>query len=53
MTAANEKPSSNSKLGGQQEANDNEVKGDKFNWIGISIDMKTLGLVPNIQLTKE
>lgn len=29
------------------------VQGDKFNWIGISIDMKSLALVPNIQLTKE
>lgn len=24
-----------------------------FNWIGISIHMKTLGLVPNIQLSKD
>jgi hypothetical protein len=24
-----------------------------FNWIGISIHMKTLGLVPNINLSKE
>ena len=29
------------------------IDDELFNWIGISIDMETLGLIPNISITKE
>ena len=37
----------------EQKKNDAEYKCDVFQWIGISIDTKTLGLVPNMQVTRE
>ena len=37
----------------EQKKDDAEYKCDVFQWIGISIDTKTLGLVPNMQVTRE